>query len=66
MAAEKTRRGNAVRRAARRWAAALCLLGLALGPAALPAAAQEGGAQLVPAQEGTTLSLPCRAAILVD
>ena len=38
--------------AARRWAAALCLAGLALGLPGLPAQAVEGGAQLVPAEAG--------------
>ena len=63
MGAGTVRGRNAWMGAARRWAAALCLAGLALG---LPARAVEGGAQLVPAEAGAGLSLPCRAAVLVD
>ena len=66
MAAGWMRRGQHGAGAARRLAAAVCLLGMALGLAALPARAAAGGAQLVPAEEGASLSLPCRAAVLVD
>ena len=48
----------------RRTAALALALALALG-AALPARAEEG-ARLVPAEAAPALSLPCRAAILVD
>ena len=40
--------------------------GLPLRLAARPAQAPAGGAPLVPAEEGASLSLPCRAAVLVD
>ena len=66
MGAGTVRGRNAWMGAARRWAAALCLAGLALGLPGLPARAVEGGAQLVPAEAGAGLSLPCRAAVLVD
>ena len=66
MAAGWMRRGQHGAGAARRLAAAVCLLGMALGLAALPARAAAGGAQLVPAEEGASLFLPCRAAVLVD
>lgn len=66
MGAGTVRGRNAWMGAARRWAAVLCLAGLALGLPGLPARAVEGGAQLVPAEAGAGLSLPCRAAVLVD
>ena len=50
----------------RRAAACLLALGLLGAPAATAAAAAAGGAQLVPAEAQASLSLPCRAAVLVD
>ena len=50
----------------RRAAACLLALGLLGAPAAPAAAAAAGGAQLVPAEAQASLSLPCRAAVLVD
>ena len=50
----------------RRAAACLLALGLLGAPAANAAAAAAGGAQLVPAEAQASLSLPCRAAVLVD
>ena len=66
MGAGTVRGRNAWMGAARRWAAALCLAGLALGLPGLPARAVEGGAQLVPAVAGGGLSRPCRGGVGVD